>query len=1135
MIATKKLLSVLFTGAIVASATAADYYVATTGSDSADGSATTPFATIDKAIITATSSDDVIHVAPGTYETGGYASQTDNAKWGPNLKAKLIGTGASRDDVVIQADGAYRTLRMAAGSWIENVTVVGNTDISKADKGGAIEMSGGTVTNCVLRDGKTYGNGDKYSGGNLFVNSDGALVVDCLISGGEGKNHGGNVCLVKGTIRACTVTGGVSYNEGEKYGANIWMSGGLVDSCTVSKGDGYEGGEIYMTGGTVTNCTILANGVTRGSGGGVYMTGGTVVDCDIDGTGGTMSWHGGCIYVKNGTVRKTSCTNGTVPSGRYGGNIYMENGTVDDCTVSDGTSNGEGGEIYMTGGTITNSTIRANGVTTGSGGGIYMTGGTVTECDIDGTGGTMSWHGGCIYMKNGTVRNTTCRNGTCTFSANRSGGNVYMENGTLENVTLLNGTSGGDGGNLYMARGTASGLVCENGRAGGDGGNIRASNATISNSSFSGGTIVTDSEKKGANIYVNGTSKLIRCHMSGGTSFKADGVTAGYDGGSVCSWDASIILEDCLVEGSSCGGVLLGTTCNLYGTTIVNNNKYGIWSWKALHVFQNCVIFGNYNGDPATVREWAGNQPSGDGSAFLNCAMAYGTLSTDTYPTLVTIYSADFADYANGDYRPAADGALVDAGAADERADASMTDLDGNPRLSDLVDIGCYEYQHTDMTVSFTVPAFDVGYAPATATFTASAENAPGDVKYEVDFGDGTVEEWQTADISHVYSASGTYTISVTAVSGEERSKPMSRTVKIVDKIQRVGEGGHATIQAALDEAVDGCEVVLVAGTYEVTSPVVVNKAVTVSGEGSVVVRNTVAATSGSTNHRVMEISGGALVTGLIIENGSVFNGYGGCIDVTAATVSNCVIRGGTATRGDTGNVGGAGVSLRSNAVLTHCYVTNNVVVGTSTDSGDNAGGAIFIHNNNKPVRILNTLVAGNRYVCTEGAAAKSGSAGILFGGANESSLVENCTIAGNTVEGALSNDSAGLHCTSWSAVFRNNVIAGNFETAKGENGTYTSAKIDTAHCTVVYCVTDDAEPLKANSNCSVATRDEMFRNFAGGNYRPKIKGALYNAGTTPSAAAGVDLDGNPRVMFDVIDVGCYECQRKLGFSVVVR
>ncbi|MBQ6137837.1 MAG: PKD domain-containing protein, partial [Kiritimatiellae bacterium] len=784
----------------------------------------------------------------------------------------------------------------------------------------------------------------------------------------------------------------------------------------------------------------------------------------------------------------------------------------------------------------------------------------------------------------GTVRNTVCTNGVCTSASTREGGNIYMENGTLENVTLADGQCAQDGGNLRMTGGTATGLVCTGGVAGRSGGNICAqANAKISESTLSGGssvnvggnlyaygsvtvegceifdgvskadggnirigdsvvvrdsvisggTIVTDADKKGANVYMDGSAKLIRCHMSGGTSFKTDGETVGYDRGSVCAYSTTTLIQDCLVEGSSCGGILLGTTGNLYGTTVADNNKYGIWSWKALQVFQNCVIFGNYNGDPATAREYAGNQPSGDGSAFLNCAMASGTLSTTTYPTLVTISASDFADYANGDYRPAADGALVDAGAKDERTEASTVDLDGKPRLSDTIDIGCYEYQHTDMTVSFTAPALDVGYAPATATFTASAENAPGEVSYDVNFGDGMLATYTESQISHVYTASGTYTISVTAVSGVERSKPMTRTVKIVDKVQRVGEGGHATIQEALDEAVAGCEVILAAGTYAVTSPIVVDKAVTVSGEGSVVVRNTAEASADSTNHRVMEISGGALVAGLVIESGSVFNGYGGCIDVSAATVSNCVIRGGTATRGDTGNVGGGGVSLRSNAVLTHCYVTNNVVVGTSTGNGDSAGGAIFIHNNNKPVRILNTLVAGNRYVCTEGAAAKSGSAGILFGGANENSLVENCTIVANTVEGALLNDSAGLHCTSWTAVFRNNVIAGNFETAKGENGTYTSAKIDTAHCTVANCVTDDAEPLKAS--CSVSTFDKMFKNPAKGDYRPMPKGALFDVGTTPSVSAAVDLAGKPRVMFAGIDVGCFECQRKLGFAVVVR
>lgn len=1061
---------------VSSSVLATDYYVATSGNNANDGlSADTAFATVDKAITSAANDTDVIHVAPGTYWT--------TTQWGPNLKAKLIGTGASRDDVVIQADGAYRTLRMAAGSWIENVTVVGNTDISKADKGGAIEMSGGTVTNCVLRDGKTYGNGDKYSGGNLYVNSDGALVVDCVISGGEGKNHGGNVCLVKGTIRACTITGGVTYNEGEKYGANIWMSGGLVDSCTVSNGDGYEGGEIYMTGGTVTNSTILANGVTRGSGGGVYMTGGTVVDCDIDGTGGTMSWHGGCIYMKNGTVRNTVCTNGVCTSAgsREGGNIYMENGTLENVTLADG------------------------------------------QCAQD---------GGNLRMSNGTARGLVCTGGI----AGRSGGNVCAQGSAkILNSTLSGGSSVNVGGNLYAYGSvTVNGCEITDGVSKADGGNIRiGDNVVVSDSTISDGMIVTDAEKKGANVYMDGSAKLIRCHLSGGTSFKADETTVGYDRGSVCAYSASTVIQDCLVKGSACGGILLGTTGNLYGTTIVNNDKYGIWSWKALQVFQNCVIFGNYNGDPATAKDWAGNQPSGDGSAFLNCAMASGTLSTVTYPTLVLISSADFVDYANGDYRPAANGALVDAGAADERTEASTTDLDGNPRLSDVIDIGCFEYQHTDMTVAFTAPALDVGYAPATATFTASAENAPGDVAFLVDFGDGTTETWTTAEITHVYTVSGMYTIEVVARSGAAQSRPMTRTLKIVDRIQRVGTGAHATIQDAVDEAVDGCEVILDAGTYEVMSPVVVNKAVTVRADGAAIVRNTATATSSSTNHRVMEISGGALVTGLVLENGSVYNAYGACLDVTGATVSNCVIRGGTATRGDTGNVGGGGVTLHNDAVLTHCKVTGNVVNGTSTGSGDIAGGAVFIPNGQKRVRILNTLVADNRYVCTEGADPKSGSAGILFGGANENSLVENCTIAGNTVQGALSNDSAGLHCTSWTVTFRNNAIAGNFETAKGENGAYTSAKIDTAHCNTSYTVTDSAEAL--NANCSVATLDKIFVNFARGNYRPTNPGVLIDAGTTPSVASGVDVLGHPRVVFVGIDIGCYECQTRPATILVVR
>ncbi len=1030
---------------LAATSFATDYYVAPSGNDANDGlSAETAFATVDKAITSAANDTDVIHVAAGNYWT--------TTQWGPNLKAKLIGTGTSRDDVVIQADGAYRTLRMAAGSWIENVTVVGNTDISQADKGGAIEMSGGTVTNCVLRDGKTYGNGDKYSGGNLYVNAAAALVVDCLISGGEGKNHGGNVCLVNGTIRACTISGGITYDDGEKYGANIWMSGGLVDSCTVSGGDGYEGGEIYMTGGMVTNCTILANGVTRGSGGGVYMTGGTVTDCFIDGTGGTMSWHGGCIYMKNGTVRNTTCTNGvcTFANTRCGGNIYMENGTLENVTLLDGTAASQGGNLYVKVGTIRDF-ICENGVANGNGGNVFME--------------------GAVTIAGGSIRRGT---------ATSKGGNVYMGDGMLQDLEISDGVLTGNVGD------------------GDGGGNIFWNNGRISRCSITGGK------------------------LTGTTSLRGGGINCVY----TTTANVTRLLEDSLLAENENAAIFCNRDFAAYNCSFINNAGASVNSWKAISLdFANCVIFGNTNSTGQT-HAWTGNRP-----VIKNVATDDTSLSnTDGY---VAITASAFVDYANGDYRPAENGGLVDAGVADERADASDKDLDGNKRLSEGIDIGCYEYQHSNMTVSFTVPTLDVGYTPATVTFTASAENAPGAVVFEVNFGDGQTTVTASTEISHVYTVSGTYTISVTAVSGVERSKPMTRTVKIVDRIQRVGTGAHATIQDAVNEAVDGCEVVLDAGTYEVTAPVVISKAVTVRADGAATVRNTVEAAAGSTDHRVMEISGGALVTGLVIENGSVFNAYGACLDVTGATISNCVIRGGTATRGDTGNIGGGGVNLHNDSVLTHCKVTGNVVNGTSTGTGDIAGGAIFIPNGQKRVRILNTLVADNRYVCTEGTAAKSGSAGILFGGANENSLVENCTIAGNTVEGALSNDSAGLHCTSWSATFRNNVIAGNFETAKGESETYTSAKIDTAHCTVTYCATDDAEPLKAT--CFVASRDAMFKGFSRGDYRPVNPGALIDSGTAPAVASGVDVLGKPRVMFHGIDVGCYECQSLPRTIFIVR
>ena len=148
---------------------------------------------------------------------------------------------------------------------------------------------------------------------------------------------------------------------------------------------------------------------------------------------------------------------------------------------------------------------------------------------------------------------------------------------------------------------------------------------------------------------------------------------------------------------------------------------------------------------------------------------------------------------------------------------------------------------------------------------------------------------------------------------------------------------------------------------------------------------------------------------------------------LVTGVVSNCVIRGGTAVAN--ANAAGAGVELAGAGTLTHCVVSNNVVQGTSSD-GSMTGGAIYMPYNSKNGRVSNCLIAYNRYV-TSGDTVKVGTAGIRFFGTNDGTSIENCTIVANTVEGALSDDSAGIFCTAWHCHFRNNIIVGNTETGK--------------------------------------------------------------------------------------------------------
>ena len=837
-------------GAIAFSATAADYFVSPDGSNANAGtSAGAPFATIDKAVSSA-HANDIIHVAPGDYST--------TAQWGPNLTARLVGEGSSRSDVVIRSSGTYRTLRMAAGSRVENVTIIGE-GTGKADKGGAIEMYGGVLTNCTISGGYAVNGSNGPEGGNLYV-AGSSLVVDCAISGGKAS--------------------------------------------------------------------------------------------------------------------------------RRGGNVFLDGGTVRGCTISDG--------------------------------------------------------------------------------------------------------------------------------------------------------VITSNNGRGSNVHVNGNALLSGCRLAGGTN------SASYNGGSLCMYNTSAVVENCLVTSSGCGGVLLERTANVYNCTIVANEKYGVWAWSASqHVF-NTVVYGNKNG--SNVAEWNGDMPSGSSYDFRNCALSSnnGRFAAGSYPGLALISSSyAFVDYTHGVYSPSSNGSLEDAGTPDPRGDAaSPSDIAGNARVCGNIDIGCYERGKPEFAVHIDGTVYGGSYAPASVAFSHYAENSasPEKVRFTYNFGDGSATSTTgEGTISHSYATPGVYTVRVTATNPCEDDE---EDVEVVyADLVRVGsqtiyvnpnsgggsfpyntpQSGYSSLKTAVEDAVDGQQLLLASGVHYTADQIPVAKALTIRGLGAtpeaVIIRNTTT-TPDSYYYRTMEVdNAGARIENVTLENGCVKNQFGGNLRLVQGVVSNCVIRGGRAVVNN-GNAGGGGVELAGAATLTHCVVSNNLVQGTS-NGGAYAGGAVAVQYNAKNGRISNCLIVRNTYTTSGGV--KAGAAGIRFCGSNDNTQIENNTIAGNVVEGSLSDDSAGVHCTTWYGRLRNNIILGNYETGKQR---YTSIKMDYAHGTYITNLTDDE-----------STPTQVFRNFNADDFDIKAGSLAYNTGTlsglvlTPS----VDIAGNPRCMFNAIDVGCYESSRRAGSVLAFR
>ena len=228
-----------------------------------------------------------------------------------------VGAAESEQSIVRQTSLVRLFVLSHAGARLDGL-VAENGYLANNGQGGNVNLSEGTVTNCVIRKNRyqllTSGgmnSSGRQRGGGIYMA--GGLVADSLVWGNgighycSGFNYtaysyGGGVYLAGGTLRRTAVTNNhirvhVDNYAKAAYGAGVYVdgAGAVVENCLVSGNRGYNtdarahanyrGAGVYLKAGAVRNCTVVANtqsitDVAGGSshGAGIHQVGGTLVN-----------------------------------------------------------------------------------------------------------------------------------------------------------------------------------------------------------------------------------------------------------------------------------------------------------------------------------------------------------------------------------------------------------------------------------------------------------------------------------------------------------------------------------------------------------------------------------------------------------------------------------------------------------------------------------------------------------------------------------------------------------------------------------------------------------------------------------------------------------------------------------------
>lgn len=170
----------------------------------------------------------VVHILPATYDMKNKESRITRA-------IRFVGEGGKPEDVVLKGYGTNNGKRnlyvQNDDAYVANLTLDGG--FADYATGGNLYLGAGTVTNCILRNGRSNSSGG--GGGGAFVK--GGVLTHCVITNSYLGNRGNGIALQQtgGRVSNCLI----GYNKREWLGSRlassiIYAIGGVIDNCTIA-------------------------------------------------------------------------------------------------------------------------------------------------------------------------------------------------------------------------------------------------------------------------------------------------------------------------------------------------------------------------------------------------------------------------------------------------------------------------------------------------------------------------------------------------------------------------------------------------------------------------------------------------------------------------------------------------------------------------------------------------------------------------------------------------------------------------------------------------------------------------------------------------------------------------------------